>query len=112
MKNLLDFINLFGIQLNINENTNPIVLIALSYLIFTCIILLSVVNISIYLLSLYIINNNKFLNKIVNKYPFINKIINFYSSTRIGFILLEVVFLFLSIGYMIRLSLRLIINLS
>ena len=111
MKNLLDFINLFGIQLNINENTNPIVLIALSYLIFTCIILLSVVNISIYLLSLYIINNNKFLNKIVNKYPFINKIINFYSSTRIGFILLELAFLFFSIGYMIRLSVKLIVNL-
>lgn len=112
MKNLLDFINLFGIQLNINENTNPIVLIALSYLIFTCIILLSVVNISIYLLSLYIINNNKFLNKIVNKYPLINKIINFYSSTRIGFILFEVVLLFVSMAYMIRISLRLIINLS
>ena len=112
MKNFLDFINLFGIQLNINENTNPIVLIALSYLIFTCIILLSVVNISIYLLSLYIINNNKFLNKIVNKYPFINKIINFYSSTRIGFILLELLLLFASIGYMISLCIRILIKLS
>ncbi len=112
MQYILDLLNSFGIQLNINANTNPIVLIALSYLIFTCIILLSVVNISIYLLSLYVLNNSKFLDKIVSKYPLINKLINFYSSTRIGFILLEVVFLMLSIGYMIRLSLKLIVNLS
>ena len=61
MKYIIDFLNSFGIHLNINENTNPIVLIALSYLIFTCIILFSVVNISIYLLSLYILNNNAIL---------------------------------------------------
>ncbi len=108
MQNIIDFLNSLGF----NENTNPIVLIALGYLIFTCIILISVVNISIYLVSLYIVNNNKLIDKISSKFPYVIKIVNLYNRTRISFIILELVILLGSIGYMLYTSIRIIVNLS
>ena len=54
MKNLLEFINYFGISLN--ETTPDIVIFAGYYLILSVFILLNVFNISMYLLSIYIYN--------------------------------------------------------
>ena len=110
MQNLFDLLNSYVIH--INCNSNPVFLLALCFLIFTTIILISLVNISIYLLSLYIVNNSQLLEKISSKYPYIKKIIKFYNSTRIGFILLELLLLFASIGYMISLCIRILIKLS
>ena len=110
MQNLFDLLNSYGIH--INGNSNPVFLLALCCLIFTTIILISLINISIYIMSLYIVNNSQLLEKISSKYPYIKKIIKFYNSTRIGFILLELLLLFASIGYMISLCIRILIKLS
>ena len=76
MKNIIEFLNSLGF----NENSNPIVLIALGYFIFSCIIWVNVINISIYLASLYVINNNKLIDKITNIFPYLIKIVNFYKK--------------------------------
>ena len=65
-----------------------------------------------YLISIYLINTNKYLEIISNKYPYLHKIINYYNSSRISFIILELIFLFGSIGYMIYGCIRIIVNLS
>lgn len=92
-----------------SEKTNPLVLIALAYLIFTCIALFSIINIFIYLLSIYLINNNKYLEKITKNYPYVTKIIAYYNNTRQGFILLEVILFLGSMFYMLSISIRIIL---
>lgn len=48
MKNILDLLtSSFGLHINMNDNINPIVLIAVGYFIFNLIILFSIINISI-----------------------------------------------------------------
>ena len=74
--------------------------------------MLNVINISIYLASLYVINNNKLLGKLSIKYPFLIKIINFYNKTRLSFIILELGTLLGCIGYLIYFSIRIIVNLK
>ena len=61
MKNLLEFINYFGIS--VNETTPDIVIFAGYYLILSVFILLNVFNISMYLLSIYIFLDTKKLYK-------------------------------------------------
>ena len=112
MKNIFELLNSFGLHININENTSPIYFLGLGFLIFNLIILFSVLNISFYLISIYLINTNKYLKTISSKYPYILKIIKYYNSTRIGFIILELMFLFSSVGYMIYACIRIIVNLS
>lgn len=112
MKNILDVLNSFGLYININENTSPIFYIALSFLIFNIIVLISVLNISFYLISIYVINNNKYIDVISSKYPITHKIIKYYNSSRISFIMLELMFLFGSIGYMLYTCIRIIKYLS
>ena len=112
MKYILDLLNNFGLHVNINENTNPVVLIALSFLILNIVVIFSIVNISIYVVSLYLINTSKYIEQISVKYPYVYKIIKFYNNTRISFIITEFVFLFVSIGYMIKLCVKLIYYLS
>ena len=112
MQNIIDLLNSFGLNINITGNVNPLVYIAVAFLIFNLIVLLSVVNISIYLISLYIINTNKYIDVISSKYPYLQKIIKYYNTTRTGFIILELVSLFGSIGYMIYLCIKIIIKLT
>ena len=84
MKNLFEFINTFGIP--VDDSTPFIIVFAAYYLILSVGVLLNVLNICIYLLSIYILSNEKLLSKISSKYVFIHKIILFYKKTRIGFI--------------------------
>ena len=108
MQNIIEYLNSLGF----NENSNPIVLIALGYFIFNCIILINVINISIYLASLYVINNNKLIEKLASRFPYVIKIINFYKNSRISFILLELFILLCCIGYMLYTSIRIIVHFS
>ena len=55
MNNILEFLNNFGIV--VDESTPTIVLLAGYYLMLSIFILLNVVNICIYLLSIYILSN-------------------------------------------------------
>nr|WVH38184.1 hypothetical protein [Lenzites betulinus] len=102
MKNILEFINAFGIH--VDESTPLVVLLAGYYLILSVWILLNVLNICIYLLSLYILSNERFISKISSKYVFIHKIVLYYQKTRIGFIVFEVILLLFSLSLMIGIS--------
>nr|WVH38334.1 hypothetical protein [Trametes versicolor] len=112
MKNIFELLNSFGLHININENTSPIFFIGLGFLILNLIVFFSVLNISFYLISIYLINTNKYLATISSTYPYIHKIIKYYNSTRISFIILELMFLFGSLGYMISVCIRILVNLS
>nr|WVH37930.1 hypothetical protein [Dichomitus squalens] len=87
MQKIFDLLNYFGLPINMSDNTHPLALIALGFLIFNIIALFSLINISVYLISLYLINTNKYIDEISNKYPYIHKIIKFYNNSRISFIL-------------------------
>ena len=102
MKNLLEFINYFGIS--VNETTPDIVIFAGYYLILSVFILLNVFNISMYLLSIYILSHEKILYKIPEKYGFILKFITFYKNIRIGFIIFELFLLLTGLLIMISVS--------
>ena len=102
MKNLLEFINYFGIS--VNETTPDIVIFAGYYLILSVFILLNVFNISMYLLSIYILSHEKILYKISEKYGFILKFITFYKNIRIGFIIFELFLLLTGLLIMISVS--------
>ena len=53
LQNIIEILNFFGVH--INDNTNPIVLMALSFLICNLLIFFYVVDIGIYLLSINIL---------------------------------------------------------
>ena len=52
MKNLLDLLSSVGIY--VDDSAPPIVMLSLYFLVSSCFILLNVINICIYLLSIYI----------------------------------------------------------
>lgn len=84
LEQILEFLSSYGLNISINENTNPLVLIALAYFIFTCIIIFNIINISIFLISIYLININKHIEKLSIKYPYVYKIIKYHNNSRIG----------------------------
>ena len=102
MKNLLFLINFFGIP--VDETTPIIILYAAYHLIISIFILLNVFNISMYLLSIYILSHEKILYKIPEKYGFILKFITFYKNIRIGFIIFELFLLLTGLLIMISVS--------
>ena len=112
MQNIIYFLNYFGLPINMNDNTNPLALIAFGFLIFNLIALFSLINISLYLISLYIINTNKYIDVISSKYPYLQKIIKYYNTNRTGFIILEHISLFVSIDYMIYIYIKILILLQ
>ena len=102
MNNLFDFLNLFG--LDDNESTSILILLSGYYLIFSVGCLLNVLNIGTYMLSIYILSNEKILIKIPSKYVYIHKLIRFYKNIRIGFIIFEVLLLLFCLILMIFVS--------
>ena len=104
MNNLLEFLNTRSLGLAVDESTPTIVLFGGYYLILSVLILLNVINISIYLLSIYIASNEKLLSKIPAKYGYIHKLIKFYINIRIGYIIIETIFLICLISIMIFIS--------
>ena len=95
-------LNYFG--LGLDESAPEIVKFCLFFLILLCFVLLNVINISIYLLSIYVVSNEKFLNLIPVEYVYIHKIIRFYKNIRIIFIIYEVILLLIALGIMISVS--------
>lgn len=102
MKDLLELVKSFGIS--IDESAPTTVLLCLFYLIMSSFILLNVINICMYLLSIYIVSHEKFLSKIPAKYIYIHKLIKFYKNIRISFIIFEVILLLICLIIMISLS--------
>lgn len=80
---------------------------------FACLSLLSVFNICMYLLSLYILSNKEILSKLSEKkkYHYVIKVINYYKGVRIFFIIIELLLLIFSLVYIISICYRLIFKL-
>ena len=102
MRNLIDLLAKSGFQLD--ENAPTVIKLSLYFLIFSLLILSNVINIMLYLLSIYIVSHEKILNKIPKKYSFIHKYLTFYKNIRVGFIGLEFIFILVTLILMIKLS--------
>ena len=87
MKALFELLNTYGISLD--ESAPSIVLLAFYFLILSIFMLLNVINIGIYLVSIYIVSHEKVLSKISDKYAFLHKLIKYYKNIRIGYIIFE-----------------------
>ena len=108
MKELLELLNPILNYLGISvENTEltGLLMLSLYYFIMSSFILLNVLNICFYLLSIYIVNHEKILNKIpAGIATYVNKIIKIYTNIRIGFIVFESVLLIFCLIVMISVS--------
>jgi|ERR1700722_11149102 len=102
MKQFLEMLSNLGVT--VDDSASNIVLLALYYLVLSIFILLNVVNISVYLLSIYILSHEKLLNRIPENYVFLRKLISYSKNIRIGFILTEVFLLIICLLIMIILS--------
>ena len=67
-------------------------------------ILLNVINICIYLLSIYIVSHDKILSKKKSIFFLIHKLLRYYKNIRIHFIIFEFILLYMILSIMISLS--------
>lgn len=93
---------------------NGIVLLLCFVLFFSLGALLSVLNISIYLLSLYVLQTDSLVYNYLlkNKYTFLMKILMYYRSSSVFFITLEVLVLLFSLLCIVRVCLQVLISLN
>ena len=98
----LEYLKYLGIQLD--SPLPPLVNLSLIFIILSVISLLSVINISIYLLSIYIVSDERILSRIPSKYLYIHKLLKYYKNIRIFFILIEVIILLFSLCVIIYLN--------
>ena len=98
MDKVFELLNFLGI--NINTDSEPLVLFISVILFLSLLSVLSILNIGIYLGALYITNQNWFLKKI-SKRAFLVKILSLYQKTRISFIMLELFIVIYSQGSVI-----------
>ena len=102
MIDLFELLNSHGLYLD--ESASSMVLISFYFLILSVFMLVNIINIIIYLLSIYIVSHEKFLSKIPENYRFIHKTINYYKNIRIWFIIFEVVILLVCLITMISVT--------
>jgi hypothetical protein len=102
MEFITNILNCLG--LGLSESAPDIVKFSLFFLILLCFVLLNVINICIYLLSIYIISNDKILNLIPVKYVYIHKILRYYKNIRITLIIYEVLLLLIALFIMISIN--------
>ena len=110
---LFQLFEYLGFNLNNFDNSNPVLYIFIGILFLACLCLLGVLNISLYLLSIYVIDNKlEFFSKYFIKYPILKRIISFYRSSRLGLIVLEVFIILLCLFYIISICYKVIIRLN
>ena len=102
MKFINDTLSFLGLM--VDENAPDIVNFSLFYLIVLCFILINIINISIYLLTIYILSNPKILSYIPEEYSNIHKLLQFYKNIRVLYIIYEVILLLISLIILISLS--------
>ena len=102
MKDLFEILNSIGIYFDTDAPFEA--KLSFFFLVLSVFLLLNVVNIIIYLISIYIVNHEKFLNLIPMRYNFIHRILRFYTKVRISFIILEFIFLLICLIIMISVS--------
>ena len=111
MTNLVYYLSLLGININLNENSSPILLFACAVLLLSAIVLFCFINILIYLLVIYISEHKVLLDKLPTNKLFL-RIFNIYKGTRYYYLLIEVLFLLFNLGSIMWLCLRIIYSLS
>ena len=110
---IFQLLEYLGFNLNNLDNSNPVIYIFMGILFLACLCLLGVFNISLYLLSIYVIDNKlEFFSKYFIKYPILKRIISFYRSSRLGLIVLEVFIILLCLFYIISICYKVIIRLN
>ena len=97
MEDILYYLNLLGIHVPVDNNSPMIVQFALILLLFGSISYLCIINISIYLIVLYVCENKKVL-EFVSKKAYRLKIFNYYKFTSKFFLVVEFLFLFVNLG--------------
>ena len=107
MKQFLEFLEHFGIH--VNESSSPVLLFACCVLLLSSVALLCLVNIVFYFVTMFILENKKVIDIITRKMPpFIIHILNFYKKTRIGYVIMEFIRLFICIGSIAGLCFRIV----
>lgn len=106
IKLLEPILNLLGIPVNIllDGELSYLVFLCLYYFVMSSFVLLNVLNISMYLLSIYIVSDERFLSKIPAKYVRIHKLLIFYKNIRVAYIVYEVILMLICLIIMISLS--------
>ena len=99
MESLIRYLNTFGIQ--VDTTTPDIVMVCGYFLILSVFILLNIINIIIYLGSIYILSNENILNKIPTRYKYVHKIIKYYTNIRVLYIIIEFIFVLITLIIMI-----------
>ena len=99
MNGLIEFLNTFGIH--VDNKTPDVIILSGYYLILSVIVLINVVNIMFYLGCIYILSNEKLINKIPSKYVYVHKILIFYKNIRVVYIISEFVLLLMCLFIMI-----------
>ena len=102
MTDLLELLKHYGVYLD--ESVSGFMELIFFFLVLSVFMLLNVVNITIYLVSIYILSNEKILSKIPSKYVYIHKIIKFNKKINIGLIIFEVLILLFCLIVMFSLS--------
>ena len=98
---LIYALDLLGIHYEtFHFNTDPFIIL-FACILFLCIIaLVSFTNLVIYFCSLYVTDSTYFLNKI-SKYPLLVNVLKWYRTTRLVFIIIEIVLFYISLGSVI-----------
>lgn len=110
---LFQLFEYFGFNLNHFYTLNPLVFVFVGILFLACLCFLGVLNISLYLLSIYVIDNKlELFSKYLIKYPILKKIISFYRASRLGLIVSEVFIILLCLFYIISICYKIISRLN
>ena len=107
---LKEFLLSYGINLNVDDSTSPVVLFALSVLILSVVSMWCFITIVLYLGFLYLMENKLLLEK-VSKYSIIVKFISLYKKTRLIYLFVEIALFLISLGSIILLSGRIVFGL-
>jgi hypothetical protein len=88
MNQILEMLQSFGLTLTIDENSSPVLLLALSTLIFSSVALVCTLNIIMYLGILYL-SKQDFILGYLSKYVLLQKLFNLYKGTTMLFLIIE-----------------------
>ena len=102
MADLLELLKHYGVYLD--ESVSGFMELIFFFLVLSVFMLLNVVNITIYLVSIYILSNEKVLKKIPVEYTRIHKLIRSYKNIRVGYIIFEGILLYFCLFLMISIT--------
>lgn len=96
---MITFLNNFGI--GVDESTPYFIILSGDFLVLSVFVFLNIINIIIYLASIYIVSNEKFLSKIPKEYAYVHKFLLYYKNIRVIYIIIEFIFVIFCLLIMI-----------